>query len=330
MRFVRLLAIAFFIQSVGTAATGQQVPTAQQLQPAAASTTKTIPEQLRSTVAFLRVTYLDGSQTMQIAGTCFFAYVPDNRLGENKGFSYLVTNRHMAEPGIEKGVRYPVQGAYVRMNLKIPLPESGSVEVPLPMGGRLHWFFPDDPAVDLAIFPIAPDVEKVDSLAISTSTFATPEEIKALAVDTGDPVFFAGYFYQFPGQRRIEPIVRQGVIAMMPDEPVMTTLQKPGKLYLADVHAFHGNSGSPLVVNLGGYRNGTLSGPMYLLIGIISGYYAEATSYNLPAATVLTGEVLNNSGIAIVVPVEELSKLLNLPSVQADRDSQVSVLTQHK
>ena len=77
---------------------------------------------------------------------------------------------------------------------------------------------------------------------------ATKDRIESASIDVGDNVIFAGYFYQFGGEKKIQPIVREGVLAMMPDEEIKTTLQKPGHLYLADVHAFHGNSGSPLLL----------------------------------------------------------------------------------
>jgi len=65
------------------------------------------------------------------------------------------------------------------------------------------------------------------------------------------------------------------------------------------------------------------------LIGIIGGYYPETVNFSIPAATVLTGQVHDNSGIAVVVPVSQLLDLLKSPAVQSNRDSQVSLLTKH-
>ena len=131
--------------------------------------------------------------------------------------------------------------------------------------------------------------------------------------------------FQFAGERKIQPIVREGVLAMMPDEEIKTTLQKPGHLYLADVHAFHGNSGSPLLVNVGGVRNsGAITGPNFMLLGVISGYYPEGVSFSIPTATVLTGEVHDNSGITTVVPAYELKALPDSAPLQAARDATVA------
>jgi hypothetical protein len=182
--------------------------------------------------------------------------------------------------------------------------------------------------VDLAIIPVAPDQKRYAFLSIPLNMIAGPELLKADQVGVGDPVIFAGFFSNFSGQTRMEPIVRQGVIAMMPEEKLDTTLHKKGRLILADLHAFHGNSGSPVFANVGGMRPGGLyPGDRYILLGVISGYYPESAAFSVPAATVLTGEVRDNSGIATVVPGEELIKLLNSPLVQADRDKQVAILT---
>src|SRR2546429_607374 len=128
---------------------------------------------------------------------------------------------------------------------------------------------------------------------------------------------FAGFFTGFSGQTRMEPIVRQGVIAMLPEEKLDTTLHKKGQLFLADLHAFHGNSGSPVFANVGGMRPaGLFPGDRYVLLGVICGYYPESAGFSVPAATILTGEVRDNSGIAAIVPGEELVRLLNSPEVQ--------------
>jgi hypothetical protein len=153
-----------------------------------------------------------------------------------------------------------------------------------------------------AVVPLAPSQETYDLLSIPFSLVATPELIEKNGISAGDGVVFAGYFYQWPGAKRIQPIVRQGVLAMMPEEDLNTTLRRPGRIYFADAHAFHGNSGSPIFVSYGGIRGSSFSPTSYLLLGIVSGYYPEGESFSVPAATVLTGEVRDNSGIATVVP----------------------------
>jgi hypothetical protein len=269
----------------------------------------------------MRVAYLreDGPQIAE--GTCFFVFYGDKRGGENFGFMYLVTNRHMARPGIADGKNYPVLWTHVRLNLRNS--DQGSEEDVIPIGGQLQWFFPADEAVDLALLPVLPDQMKYDYIPVPLSEFATHDVVDTQQVAEGDNVLFTGYFYQFPGLRKFQPIIRVGVLAMIPDEKLETTLKKPGHLYLADVHVFGGNSGSPLFVNLGGLRNGSMMfGTHFMLLGIVSGFYHEDSNLKLTVATTLTGTLEQNSGIAMVVPADELKALLDTPALQAVRDAQ--------
>jgi hypothetical protein len=296
-------------------------------QPAISTAAPLVPakEQIRRTVGFLQVAYRNGLSQGGVIGTCFFVTVPDPRLGAG-GFVYLVTNRHVAQPGVDLGPPYQVQDTYLRLNLAAPEHGIQSVAEKLPLGGRTHWFFPSDDAVDLAILPLAPDAKRYAYMTIPLNMIAVRELLKADQVGVGNSVTFAGFFRGFSGQTRMEPIIRQGVIAMLPEERLDTTLHKKGQLVLADLHAFHGNSGSPVFANVGGIQGNIITVDRYILLGIISGYFPESAGFSVPAATVLTGEVRDNSGIATIVPGEELVKLLNSQDVQADRDEQVAKL----
>jgi hypothetical protein len=321
------LQLAFFTSSAQQSEKSPPTP-AQEPQSTTAATSPPVLEQLRSTVGFLMVAYHNGLQQGAVIGTCFFVVVLDARLGPNQGFVYLVTNRHVAQPGSDLGSPYQVETMYLRLNLATPVQGIQSSGGKIPLGDQLRWFFPSDDAVDLAILPLAPDQARFAYQPIPLSIVVGSEQLKADRVGVGDPVMFAGYFRSFSGETRMEPIIRQGVIAMLPEEKLDTTLHKKGHLYLADLHAFHGNSGSPVFANLGGIHRGSLYlGDTYVLLGVLSGYYPESAGFTVPAATVLTGEVRDNSGIATVVPGEELVKLLNSKEAQADRDSKVAKLT---
>ncbi len=235
----------------------------------------------------------------------------------------------MAQPGIENGRNYPIVSTILRLNLRNA--EQGSEEGLLPIGsGSFHWYFPADDSVDLAVLPLAPDQNKYDVMGVPLSLLATRDVIESQNVAEGDNVLFSGYFYQFPGLKKFQPIVREGILAMIPDEKLETTLRKPGHLYLADLHVFGGNSGSPLFVNLGGFRHGILSSGSEYLLGIVSGFYHEDSNLNLTVATTLTGTLEQNSGIAMVVPADELRALLDNPTLQAARDTQIPVTAPKK
>jgi hypothetical protein len=304
-------------------APGQQPPSA----PQSTSTTQPLnAAALKKLVGFLRVSFLKDGQAYVAAGTCFFVLYEDKRLGDNGGFVYLVTNRHVAVPGIDDGQRYPVQWTKVRLNLRSITKAMESEEANIPLGAQMHWYFPSDDGVDLAVLPILPDQAKYDYQAFPVSLFATKDSVTTNSIAEGDNVLFTGYFYQFPGLKKVEPIVREGILAMMPDESLETTLHRPGQLYLADVHVFGGNSGSPLFVNVGGYRNGsmTVGGFPYRLLGVISGGYTEDTNFKLTIATTMKGTFAGNSGIATVVPIDELKALLDSPALRAGRDAELA------
>jgi hypothetical protein len=212
----------------------------QQNQPPQLPTMPPLGSLLKKTVGFLTVSYQDGDHVATISGTAFFVFYEDKRLGDNQGFVYIVTNRHMAEPK-SNGRPALVLVESLRVNQIAAVNGSQSAQILIPLGPRIHWYFPSDEAVDLAVIPVAPDQKAVDLAPFPVSMFATKDVIKEMNITEGDSVLFTGFFYQLPGQKEIEPIVRQGVLAMLPDEELITTLDKLGHIYLADVHVFGGN-----------------------------------------------------------------------------------------
>jgi hypothetical protein len=71
----------------------------------------------------------------------FFVLFPDKRMGENFGFVYLVTNRHVAQPGVDLGTPSQVQSVFIRLNLATPQGGIQSIQEQIPFGGRTRWFF---------------------------------------------------------------------------------------------------------------------------------------------------------------------------------------------
>ena len=173
--------------------------------------------------------------------------------------------------------------------------------------------------------PILPDQSRFDFLTFPIGLFATSDVVQSQSIVEGDRILFSGYFYQFPGEKKFEPIVREGTLAMLPDENLDTTLKKPGKLYLGDLHVFGGNSGSPVFVDTGGFRSGVaLMGQDYRFLGIVSGFYHEDSNLKLTIAATYKGTLEQNSGIAMIVPADELLAILNSPPLQAIRDDDIA------
>ncbi len=259
-----LLLLLFASEAYGQAETAGQIALTPQ-------------EQLRKTVGFIEVPYKDqAGQVRSVKGTCFFVFVPDERLGKDRGYGYVVTNRHVAMPEAATTLEPEV---YITINYSTPHDNQTLFRDIVPLNGKMKWYLPADATVDLAVLPFIPSPDVFDIKTIPISLFATSEVLKTEKVDIGDAVIFIGFFFQFPGATRIEPIYRQGVIAMMPEDPIrMSDGQNPQNdklehLYMADAHAFHGNSGSPLFVQTGGMRNGSLLvGSRFRLIGVVNGF----------------------------------------------------------
>lgn len=280
-----------------------------------------LAHELRKTVGFLTTVYQDARVQKKAEGTCFLIALEDPRIGPS-GFTYLVTNRHVAAPELN-GRRVQVISASVRLNQKQSGRGDRSVEIPL----RPNWYFPADESVDLALMPFAADSNLFDVLYVSSEQFATRDLIESRAISEGDPIIMAGYFYLLPGRERIQPIVRQGILAMLPDEKVQTTTSRDGTLYLGDLHVLGGNSGSPVFIKLGGsWRGRFYATEKARLIGIVSGYFYEDEELKLRISTLLTGDLKTNSGISAIVPVDELVKLLNLPELKSMREAAIKSL----
>ncbi len=259
--------------------------------------------------------------TKPYSGTGFLVGYEDERF-KGVSFRYLVTNRHVITPGIENGVPCHAVARSLRLDRKEADP-SGTFAQILPGNALEHWFTPSDPSVDLAIIPVALDPSVFNLLYIPSSIILTKEQTDKENVAEGDPVLFTGLFVQFTGQVRSEPIVRTGRIAMIPGEQVPTTLHQLGTVYLVDSHVFGGgNSGSPLFINLGGQRGSVLmAGDNFKLLGIVSGYVKETSDFQLQSVASYAGTVDANSGIAMVIPAQQLLDLFALPELVNQREA---------
>ena len=277
-------------------------------------------------------------EPVTLSGTGFLVTVPDSRLGKDMGFGYLVTNQHVAK-AIEQDengncVAHEIQETYITMNLKEPIDGRRSDRQPLRMRGSAHWYFPKDKdeAVDLAVMPFAA-ADKYDAIPLSSEYLITSETLAKQSIVPGDRILTAGFFYGYAGLHQIQPILREGVLAMLPDGPMTTTTCKSGNVYLADVHITPGNSGSPIFIipALGLGAGEVLGGvPSFFgLLGVVSGYMQETSDLTLRASTTWHASVQANSGVSVVVPAQQLKELLYSPELQRLRDETAGRLGTH-
>jgi hypothetical protein len=216
---------------------------------------------------------------------------------------------------------------YLRADTKTPNQVGSYSTVTQLSPTDLAWTFPTDPSVDLAITPINVNENQLDVQFLSSALLLSNADVAQNKVEEGDPVLFTGLFVQLVGQSHSEPIVREGRIAMIPKEQVTTTLHALGDIYLVDCHAFGGNSGAPMFIDLAGQRQGGLVvGINYRLLGIVSGYVKETTTFELQTVAAYAGTMDLNSGISIVVPAQKLIDLLDAPQLKALRDKAIASL----
>jgi hypothetical protein len=274
--------------------------------------------ELKRTVVNVELQCKEGNLSISEKGTGFAVAYTDPRLPKGTYVSYLVTNRHVAECWEEPAHRpRDIQSAVIRANTKDGSSRSLALDL-------RSWHVPADDSVDLAVMPISLPEDLAIEL-ISVDDFATKDYMYSNQIAEGSPILLSGYFYQFPGERRLQSIVRQGILSMIPDEPQKTTTGKPGTVYLADVHIFLGNSGSPVMVSpdsmhVGGFH----------LLGVVSGYYYEDAEFNLEIATTVKGAANANSGIAMIVPADLLKSLLDAPELKGPREALILQTTRVK
>lgn len=264
-------------------------------------------------------------------GTGFLVEVPETRLPGDKVIVYLVTNRHVAKAmtpdSTGKDVPHRITKMDAVVNLKVPVGGNKAKSVPLPPDSPFQWHFPADNSIDLAVigFPMR---DEYDAMRIPVSFFYTQDIWKTYRIGPGDKVLTCGYFVHYAGAHQFQPIIREGSLAMVPDDVMPVPIGGSANIYLADLHIIPGNSGSPLFLapafTLGGLVTDSKGGVPYGLIGIVSGYMWEDNQLTLHVATDYEATVHANSGIATVVPIDQLKELLFSAELQSERDAAVA------
>jgi hypothetical protein len=284
-------------------------------------------EVIKKTVVFIRGSYIENRIPKNWDGTAFFIYQSDPLL-VNKGVIWLVTNKHM--------IRHPSSGqrlgpffkkVTVRINTMKTAPERGDFEeYPVPVtdgAGDLLWCVAPDDSVDLALARVGIDEKLLDVTAVPTDQFMTPDQFKKLNINENDEVLFAGLFAAYRGIKRNFPIVRHGRLALITNErvpvPVPWDRDLTEELILAEVTTTGGNSGSPVFLRVGGIRDGAppMAGYSYYLLGVMQGFFKEGIDFSLKITPLLRGSVSENSGIAAVIPADEILNILQTPRARA-------------
>lgn len=249
-----------------------------------------IPDKLLDLPVFVAVDRGGGS--FALAGTGFVL-----GLRGPPAHLYVITARHC----VEQAERYG--GLYVRFNNYA----GGSDLVRLDGA----WYFPDHDADDVAVMPLPHDfIDTFEVWPIDVSVWAATDEfLEAERVGVGDELLVLGLFTRRGGNHRNRPIVRAGIIAAMPDEPLVdlnSGLEYDA--YLAEVRSIGGLSGSPVFVVLPPGRvneSGEFETDrrLFSLLGLVRGHWDKRTEEFADFEESEADQL--NTGIAIVTPVQK-------------------------
>jgi hypothetical protein len=264
-------------------------------------------------------------------GTGFLIAVADARIKAQPvtdaatvtGFTYLVTNRHVVQPGIDIGKPCKVPlASFMILDHQPDSAHPSAYAQTLRFDKATKWHFSTDDSVDLAVMMVPISTTDFDFARVPTTQFLTIDDMRNRTAVEGVPLLFSGLFIQLLDEeiKSLEPIVRSGSLAMVPEGLLPTTMQrKPGHILLADAHVFHGNSGSPVFVDTARFAPNTF-GSSYRFLGVISGEVYENADLTFTVTTSISATVGANSDVSMVVPAWQILDILDLPELRKERD----------
>jgi len=259
---------------------------------------------IKKSVSFVFVGDEKGNLTPY--GTGFFVGVKLE--SDEKQFSvYFVTAKHVLQD--KQGNYFPE----IVLRLNTLTGDSRLIRLLL---GKIEIFVHEDSDVDIAVFRCLPDENVFDYRFLSSELIADKEVIEKYGIMEGDEVFFAGLFTAHMGQKRNQPIIRFGKVALMPEEKVAWPEEgKPPKLvdlYLMECLSFGGNSGSPVFFQLNPFREPgsvKLGKPQMFLAGVMKGHFQGANQVQI-TKSISNLTSLQNIGISGVIPASKLHEIL--------------------
>jgi len=261
-------------------------------------------QEIKKSVSFIYVP--DGTDEFKPNGTGFFVGVKNK---ENEGIFhvYFVTAKHVIK---DKDDKYLSEIA-----LRIDKKEGDSQLIKIALKD-VQIFEHFDKDVDIALFNYLPDQSIFDFKFIPNNLIADKEVMAKNEIAEGDEVFFAGLFTSHIGQKRNQPIIRFGKVALISDERIeWKERDKPAKfmdLYLLECQSFGGNSGSPVFFQLSPFRKPgqiSLGGPVIYLAGLMTGSFLSGNQIQITDG-VPNLISLQNMGIAAVTPADKLHEIL--------------------
>lgn len=242
--------------------------------------------------------------------TAFFVSVPAESTDE-LSFVYVVTAKHNLAKVEARG-----SDVYLRVNLAA----GGAKYIRV----TADWHYPESGAdAAVSLWEVSDEMRAGLSFRVlPAATFATHAVIQKEHIGIGEDLLIPGLFTMRRGSQRNYPIVREGILSSMPDEPLQDAdTGEDYEAYLAEVRSLGGLSGSPVFVVLHPGRMLLRSpmaikvgeemisiGPALYLLGLLRGHFdLREQAADLAARS---EQELINTGIAIVTPIQEVETLL--------------------
>jgi hypothetical protein len=253
------------------------------------------PDTLLNSVCFLSEWVDDqGRKVRHYGGTAFFISVPSETRPSIK-HPYLVTARHNV-----------IDNNAVTRDISLRVNTEDGKSQFIEVDG--NWLFPDDSAIDVAIipFPIQQD-DPTTIVAFEPSMFITEEKALETNLGVGDDIVVAGMFTEHVGTHRNLPVIRKGIIAAMPAEPLVDRNNLAYDGYIVELLSLAGLSGSPVFVMKYTIAPRLTMQIQYHLLGLISKHWDDESQMfpNLGDSNSV------NMGMAIVVPAQGILDLLH-------------------
>lgn len=184
-----------------------------------------------------------------------------------------------------------------------------------------YWEHPDN-GVDIAVFRTR-HFKEASYQPLPLEMIATKEAFADEDVKVTDRVIFPALLVNFMGMARNYPVMRDGTIALIPDEPVAMqykvgtrTIQTAQEVILLDAISIPGASGAPIFLWAGPRikkQTFAVGGTKLYVLGIMHGFYPAIPRDLIEAETATTQFMYaENSGVAIMFPSWRLREILDL------------------
>ena len=187
-----------------------------------------IPDDLLNSVAYLYPSEAEAEDGSSMGGTGFFVGVGFDPHHPALELLCLVTNKHVVHNG----------SATARINTP-----DGKFDI-IPLDGAQWHYHPDGD--DIAVCPVGINTTFHKIRSVNIHALLSKQLIDDYDLGVGDDVFIIGRFISREGKARNIPSVRFGVLAQMPDEPIVLDGGLAQESFLIEARSIPGYSGSPV------------------------------------------------------------------------------------